>query len=218
MAKRPELINFMTDQELTTLHNWMNNHDSRPEWKREILWCSVLLGAGLRVNEGVNLKVEDCHPTMFHIIRGKGGKERWAEIIPELRDTIWASVEALRGRPNDYVFGSPELKFRMTDEGEKFIRLPIDVRTGWNWWKRVLEAAQVRYISPHGARKTFATWEAERLSVHDLREQLGHSNYTTTEKYYRGSIPGRRYFKETPDWRRPAGEVVDWKRIMTVVK
>jgi len=45
---------------------------------------------------------------------------------------------------------------------------------------------------------------AEELSPTDMMDQLGHTDYRTTNQHYRASIPGRKFSKPKPEWKRLA--------------
>lgn len=63
--------------------------------------------------------------------------------------------------------------------------LPIDETNFSRAWKRFLKKNKIDYKKPHSIRDTYATTLVRKgAKIHDVKEMLGHSNITITEKYY----------------------------------
>jgi len=62
---------------------------------------------------------------------------------------------------------------------------PVDPVNYYKSWRRLLKRIKVGFKKVHAIRDTFATTLIRRgVKIHDLKEILGHSSISTTEKYY----------------------------------
>lgn len=129
----------------------------------ERAWIVLGLYCGLRAGEAVRVQVEDlCVPGQLRVV-GKGNRERWVPVRPEVLD-------ALR------TVGWPRAGRFFSRAGEK----AASTRIG-----RLLRAVGAPgWASYHCLRHTYGT----RLyaATHDIRlvqELLGHSSVATTERY-----------------------------------
>ncbi|MCR4340739.1 MAG: site-specific integrase, partial [Gemmatimonadaceae bacterium] len=66
---------------------------------------------------------------------------------------------------------------------------PVCYSTFWNWWKKTLERADVRFRKPHMARHTYATdvLDANDGNIYRAQELLGHESADTTKLYLHSS-------------------------------
>jgi integrase len=201
--KRDHAITYMSDESLTALWKTFGKKWDDPEWKERICWAMLLLSTGMRIEEATQISVRNCsiYPNAIKVI-GKGNKWRWVEIDTHARPFISQYVEDQARSEKGYLFPG-----QRKPKGLQEVRTCVSIRKARDWWGEVLELAGVEYISPHGARRTFTTWNAERLSLQDMKDQLGHVELRTTEKHYRGSIPGRRFEKPKPQWIETAERV-----------
>lgn len=63
--------------------------------------------------------------------------------------------------------------------------LPIESTNFRRAWKRFLKKIKIEYKKPHAMRDTYATTLVRRgANINTVKELLGHSNITVTEKYY----------------------------------
>ena len=147
--------------------------------------CCVLLDAGLRRTEAMNLQVKHCLPESgaVKVIGGKGGKDRKVPMSGRLQQLL-ADLILLEGlKPADHVF----FGVRANGQGARRILRdhPIGEGTFARWWRRCLDDAGVRYRRPHEARHTFATvWRRRGLQADDLSIIMGHESVRTTSDLY----------------------------------
>jgi integrase len=192
-------IKFYTDIEQVKIYRGIHVLEKKPEWKAPCDLTRFLLAAGFRIHEAVAILVENCFENYVHAHKTKTGVPRDVEISPEAIEWYQKFVQDARDEGRTLLFPAfrrtYKTKFRDVSE------VPLSRFTAMRWWKSVIKACGVRVLTSHAARRTFASWEAERLGVFDLKDQLGHASINTTEKYYRGSIPGRRFSKEAPQFR-----------------
>jgi len=195
----PKGLPFYTDPELNKIIRTAGELRKDPFYEHAANFTLLMLATGARVNEAAQTQVKDCYDNYLHIPaeNTKTKVARDVEISPEL--VPWYQ-EFVRNA-QDRVFLFPAFaRTRKTKFRDRNL-VPVSRWTAMRWWCLIIEKAGVRFLTSHAARKSFATWESERLSVFDLKDQLGHASINTTEKYYRGSIPGRRWNKETPGFR-----------------
>lgn len=152
----------------------------RFEKYRNYAFFSILLFAGLRAREALNLGLHEVNLTegVITVRHGKGNKDR---IIP-INDRLKVALQCyLRERA------------RLNKEFPKFFtslrgNQPFSYHGMMKIVKRIREASKVEF-SPHRLRHTFATlmlWGG--CDIRSLSEMLGHSNISTTAIYLSSSI------------------------------
>jgi integrase/recombinase XerD len=144
---------------------------------------AVLLDAGLRKAEARHLRLRDCLPDAGHVVvrNGKGGRDRVIPMSQRL-SALLADLELTEGlERNDHIFYA----VRANEISRRRIRdRPIGEGTFARWWRRCLDAAEVRYRNPHVARHTFATtWRKRGLAIDELQILLGHADISATQIY-----------------------------------
>jgi integrase/recombinase XerC len=150
--------------------------ENREPWirARDAALITLLYGAGLRISEALSIKGADLPLGVSLRVLGKGAKERFAPLLPAVRDAMAAYVALLPSPPLP-----DEAAFRGARGG------PMGPRAA----QRLMERMRIKLglpetATPHALRHAFAT----HLLAHggDLRaiqELLGHSNLSTTQRY-----------------------------------
>lgn len=198
---KEEIPIFLT-QELEYIYQAIHRLEQEPEslgadpfdWRESCMFARLLLGTGVRINEARKIKASDCANGCICVREGKGKKLRWVEASPEFKPHLERYLHQIAHKgPNSPLF--PGKQYRTRQEG-------VSLRTARRWWTDILRIAGVRHLGPHKARATYATIEAklERLSLQDVKEQLGHTDVATTLGYYAKSLPGYRYGKPDTAW------------------
>ncbi|CAB49304.1 site-specific tyrosine recombinase/integron integrase [Pyrococcus abyssi] len=144
------------------------------ETLRDRLILLLLYGAGLRVSELCNLRVEDVNFEYGVIVvrGGKGGKDRVVPISESLLSEIKRYLES-RNDDSPYLF--VEMKRKRKDK--------LSPKTVWRLVKKYGRKAGVE-LTPHQLRHSFATHMLERgIDIRIIQELLGHSNLSTTQIY-----------------------------------
>lgn len=142
------------------------------------LMLSISYGAGLRVSELVNLKVEDINikELTVHIKTKKGQKDR-ISIIPE---KIISDLEEIINKKskNDYLFSN--------EHGKK-----ITTRTAQKVFENALKITNIKKeLSFHSLRHSFAAHLLENcVDMQCIQSLLGHKNIRTTQIYKQVSSP-----------------------------
>jgi integrase len=185
------MIEYYADHELVDLWRCLDEHMYLPEWSQKVFLARILLCTGNRILETVQIQLQDCHENHIWLRVCKGGRERPVEWFPLFLPYYQDYLSRL-GRDSGPLFPA----VRRTGRGRNYLA----VRTGRKWWQDVAQLAGLRYLGPHGLRRTFVTWGTELLSVQDMKDQIGHRDIRTTEQHYRGSIVGRRFKKDPPAW------------------
>jgi integrase/recombinase XerD len=167
-CKRPErLPEVLTREEVSNILDSIKNSKHK-------LMISLLYGAGLRVSELLNLKVEDVNfKNKYGFVRhGKGNKDR-IFILPEkilfqLKELVF--VENLSVK--DFLF--------ITNRRERY-----SPRTIAEIIKKSCEINGInRKIHPHTMRHSFATHLIQNgNSVNEVQSLLGHKSPETTMVY-----------------------------------
>jgi len=142
------------------------------------LLLSLAYGAGLRVSEVIELKVQDLdlEELTVHIKQAKGQKDR-ISIIPE--SLVNSIKNLIAGKtPTALVFES--------ERGGK-----LTVRTAQKVFENALRNSSIRKNATfHSLRHSFATHLLENgTDVRYVQELLGHSNIRTTQIYTQVTNP-----------------------------
>ena len=148
-----------------------------PTGERNLLIMRIMLDAGLRLSEAINLKWVDLDlmTGKLHVKQGKGGKDR----------ILWLGEEDLellrhwRERQAQVVSHAPEHVFT-TLNGK-----PLQPRYVQAMVARYAKRAGIaKRVTPHTLRHTFATdLLRECGNVELVRRALGHANLSTTQVY-----------------------------------
>lgn len=137
----------------------------------------VLLCTGCRVNELVNIKLDDIDINNQEIkVLGKGNKERIVYLgsyaVDSLKDYLKIRNNILKNKNNSYLFLN-HLGNKITTRG---IRDIID--------KILLKSSTNLKITPHTFRHSFATMLLnEGCDLKSVQELLGHVSLSTTSIY-----------------------------------
>ena len=133
----------------------------------------ILLSSGIRVNELVNLNIDDIDfvNKTIHIREGKGNKER---VVYMSEVCAYHIKQYLETRADN------KLELFITVKAKKRI-LPGGVR---DIVRTIGKNAGVENVHPHRFRRTFASSLAKRgMEVRTLAKLMGHSNLQTTLIY-----------------------------------
>ena len=148
----------------------------RDDWEglRDAAVLTLLWGCGLRISEGLSLKMKDAPLAESLRILGKGGKTRLAPVLPAVRDAVEAYRAAL-----PFKIEPDEPLFRSTRGG------PLPPR-------RVQALMQLlrgrmglsEKATPHALRHSFATHLLSAgADLRSIQELLGHASLSTTQRY-----------------------------------
>lgn len=146
---------------------------------------AILLEAGLRKSEAINLRFRDCLPEsgMVTVYLGKGSRDRVIPMTGRLK-ALLAELAIIEGvQPADFVW------YRVHDNQHGHRQIlrdkPIGEGTFARRWRECLTAAAVRYRTPHTARHSYATrWRRMGLAIDEIQILLGHSSIRTTSDLY----------------------------------
>lgn len=133
---------------------------------------AIAYGAGLRVSEVINLKVQDMdwERKMISIVHGKGDKDRMTLLPDSISDSLRALTVNKQG--SDYLFES--------ERGGK-----LSQRTAQVVFLRALKRANIQKPATfHSLRHSFATHLLESgVDVRYIQTLLGHRSINTTQIY-----------------------------------
>lgn len=150
------------------------------------LFALISLNTGARISEVLDLRHSDILKTQRRIKistiydsqektsydRTKSKKPRWVG----LNDALLNAYENYKSQT---LFNSPEDLIICNENGEHLSRWAV-ARTH----RTACKLAEVKTIRPHDLRHTFAShWVMNGGSLEDLKEVLGHSNLSVTQKY-----------------------------------
>jgi len=143
----------------------------------------TFFSTGARISELINIKISDIDKNGRIFIKGKGKKERFVYLTPRAQKHIKKYLEVRGGSDSPYLF----VPYR-----GKNINLK-DKKISPNYLEEKLKKYRELLglnipITPHGLRRAFATYLAERgASVAAIQILLGHESLDTTTRYVRAS-------------------------------
>lgn len=175
-VRKPKILpKALPLEELTAL---LNAPDlSKPEGLRDRALMELVYGAGLRISEAVELRIEelDLDSAAFRVT-GKRGKTRWLP-IPRFTMT-WIEKYLQEGRPK--LVKSAMAELFVSTRGKKMSRQNAYM----SLQKHVQAAGIERKVSPHTLRHTYAVHLLKGgADLRAVQELLGHSSISTTQIY-----------------------------------
>ncbi len=149
---------------------------------RNIAILSTLMMAGLRLQELLDLEVSDVNLSSgFIMVReGKGRKDRAVAVHPKLLPMLaeYMQQKVKRGFLSLYFFTGAKSDKPMTQKDIRRICRKVGI------------AAGVKF-TPHMLRHTFAREMIDNdFNLYKLKEMMGHSDVTTTQRYLAISTKG----------------------------
>lgn len=152
--------------------------DAAPSLKLKAA-MSTAYAAGLRVAEVVSLKIADVDSgrMTLRIERGKGGRDRYAMLSPQLLVLlrIWWREGRRRGEmlPNGWLFpGRPPIHALSTRQFSRGVEMAKEA------------AGIAKRVTPHTLRHSFATHLLEqRTDIRVIQVLLGHAKLESTALY-----------------------------------
>ena len=160
-------IETFSDDDLERIYEAANTQ------ARNVVFCQVLAGTGMRISEALRLTLEDVQEDRVRVRQGKGRKPRFVAISHQLQRQLYRYMEHARGESEtDLLFLS---------------------RSGQAWSRSSAEELMTRIrhatklpVKAHAFRHTFATEYLRRGGDIDrLRRILGHTSFAMTIKYAR---------------------------------
>jgi len=139
---------------------------------KHYLILALSYGAGLRVSEVVNLKVNDLNFTenLIYIYQAKGNKDRISLIPLKIINSLKNFIQDKR--PANYIFTNQSGKKLTTRTAQKIFS------------NNLIKSGITRPASFHSLRHSFATHLLENgTSLRYIQELLGHQNIKTTQVY-----------------------------------
>jgi site-specific recombinase XerD len=151
------------------------------EDRRDRAMVMLMVGAGLRIGEVVNLEVSDLNvsetATLSRLwVRGKGDKERVVWLTPEVLEAVQRWLAERPPSASKCVF--------LNQHGH-----PLSVSGVQFRLKQHCQKAGIQ-LTAHQLRHTYARRLVENnMPVESLAKLLGHNQLTTTQRYIDGADP-----------------------------
>lgn len=166
---RKAFINVLSDEEIERVFA-VYGDDSNPIHLRNRVILSLMLDAGLRLNEVVTAQLVDLHlPEGYLIVNGKGNKQRAVSFGITTLEHLKAYLDAVK----------PAQELLQTSEGT-----PLTRDTLKNMFRKLKRKSGVQRLHPHLLRHTFATRYLENGgSIYSLKDLLGHTTLKQTQAY-----------------------------------
>lgn len=144
---------------------------------RSQLFLMTLYSCGLRISEAVSLRWSaiEWERQMIRVDNGKGGKDRYLPLSPQLAKRLKPYRQRLTGADSLPIFQSRQ------GGGKR----PISPENGRSLYDLAVEKSGVqRKGGPHCMRHSYATHQIERgVDINTLRQLMGHKSIQTTMIY-----------------------------------
>jgi integrase/recombinase XerD len=133
-------------------------------------------GTGLRLSELSHLRASDIDSHVdrmcIRVEQGKGAKDRYVPLAPDVLETLRAWWRLARPRP--WLFGAAR-----TPE------LPLEPKSAQRWYRAACtDAGITKHGGIHTLRHCYATHLLEAgVDLHSLSQWLGHRHVSTTTRY-----------------------------------
>jgi tyrosine recombinase XerC len=146
---------------------------------RDRVIMELLYSSGIRVNELVNLNINDVDFFNEEIkVTGKGNKERIVPVGSVAINFLQKYVKELKNKINTKILFINKNKGRLTTRAVEMIVKSYAKKAGI-----------LKRVTPHTLRHSFATHLLDRgADLRSVQELLGHSNLSTTQIYTHLSI------------------------------
>lgn len=166
---RKAFINVLSDEEIASIFA-VYDDDTNPIHLRNRVILSLMLDAGLRLNEVVTAQLVNLHlPEGYLIVTGKGSKQRAVSFGITTLKHLKAYLDAVK----------PSQELLKTAEGA-----PLTRETLRNMFRKLKRKSGVQRLHPHLLRHTFATRYLENGgNIYSLKELLGHTTLKQTQAY-----------------------------------
>lgn len=152
---------------------YYRNYSKYKESLRNLVLFKLLLDTGLRINEALNLKINDIsmEANTIHVKITKTKKERYVFFTNSTKEILFRLITTHAIK--DYIFISYKARKRLTVDNVQNICFRLEEKLNLNL-----------RIRPHKWRHTFATNFLKRGGdLESLRLILGHTSLKTTQKY-----------------------------------
>ena len=144
--------------------------------KRDHALILLLLSTGLRIHEAHALTVGALADDA-HMITGKGGKQRWVYILPEVRRALESYLRAYT-RQTGRTLQPHEPLWHTEHAPMSLACMRAQIRAIGR------RAGLPKHLGAHAFRRTFATWSLRSgIDLEHLRQLMGHSDYTVLRQY-----------------------------------
>ncbi len=143
----------------------------------------TFFSTGARISELINIKLSDIDKNGRIFVKGKGKKERFVYLTPRAQRHIKKYLEVRGETDSPYLF-IPYRGKNVNIKAKKLSPNYLEERI-----KKYRELLGLNIpVTPHGLRRAFATYLAEKgASVAAIQILLGHESLDTTTRYVRVS-------------------------------
>lgn len=175
--KEKKIPGVLTEKEVELLLESADGNNFFDLRDRSIL--ELLYSSGIRVNELVNLNINDIDFINEEIkVLGKGNKERIVPVGSVAMNWLNRYIKELKKISSEKILFINKNKKRLTTRSIEMIIK-----------KYAKKAGILKKITPHTLRHSFATHLLDRgADLRSVQELLGHSNLSTTQIYTHLSI------------------------------
>jgi len=143
----------------------------------------TFFSTGARISELINIKMKDIDKNGRIFIKGKGKKERFVYLTPRTQRHIGKYLDVRAEADSPYLF----VPYRGRNVNLKEKKLSPNYLEERIKKYRELLGLNIP-VTPHGLRRAFATFLAEKgASVAAIQILLGHESLDTTTRYVRAS-------------------------------
>ena len=179
--KEKKLPSFLTKNEISNLFETFDTDSDDNFSIRDKALIDLIYSGGFRVNEVLQLKVNDINLSSKTLkVLGKGNKER---IVPIGKSAIDSLKSYLKIRSE--IADASEISLFVNTKGKKLSANSAYFIVN----KKMKGITETKQKSPHTLRHTFATHLLDNgADINSVSEMLGHNSLSTTQVYTHVSI------------------------------
>ncbi len=174
--KKPRLPRPVAADAAVQLLDAPKTENDRALWEqlRDTAILSLLYGCGLRISEALSLKGDALPMSDRLAVVGKGGKSRYAPVLPYVEASVAGYVDAC--------------PYPISTEGPLFLsarQKPVSPRMVQRMMQRhARQLGLPESATPHALRHSFATHLlAAGGDLRSIQELLGHTSIAATQRY-----------------------------------
>lgn len=175
----------LEDEEINKIFESINEIFTGFLAERNTMIIKTFLNTGVRLSELINLKQTDISQDKIFIKNGKWAKDRYIYISENFSQELH---DFCKKYPHGYIFYGQQFKKKLGETGLKRL------------FEKLKEYTKIENLHAHRLRHTYATKIIEKwVDIGVLKEQMGHADISTTNKYIAVSNAHRKKVMEVLD-------------------
>ena len=177
LRMQKKIVYPLNDHEIKQMLAIARQNRNKEIGQRNVTMLSLMLDAGLRINEVMSLKTEDILENQILIRNAKGNKDRAVALTPILKKEM-RKYKRLKDKTKH-----KDCKYFFVSQrgGKGTTKIGIEIMQEI---KKQMTIRSVVRFSPHTLRHTYAHMQMRNgMDIYTLSKNMGHSSVTMTQNY-----------------------------------